>query len=174
MILAVVIITILMTAGSPDLYSVIRAQRKVWFVVPHFPLFILYILASCMLLGQAPFDAPKSKRELAGGIYAEYSGSLYVLFLASENILLLLYAALGSVLFLGGTMPLFGIKFLSPFVWLLLKTIALLFVFFLMNFVLPCCRTDRSVNRCFKVYLPFSLVWLTATAGILYLMQKGA
>ncbi len=173
-VLAVVVMTILMTAGAPDLYSVVRAQRKIWFIVPHFPLFVLYLLSAAMMLGQAPFDAPKSKRELAGGVCAEYGGSLYLLFRVCENILLLLCAALGSVLFLGGTMPLFGGTFLPPAVWLLFKTCLLLFILTLMKYVLPGWRTDRLMNMCFKTFLPFALVWLTATAGILYFMQKGA
>lgn len=173
-ILTVVVMTILMTAGAPDLYSVIRAQRKIWFVAPHFPLFVLYLLSVAMLLGQAPFEAPKSKRELAGGVCAEYSGGLYLLFLACENILLLLCAALGSVLFLGGTMPLFGPAGLPPFAWLAIKTCLLLFILTLMKYVLPSWRTDRLMNMCFKVFLPFALVWLAGTAGILYFMQKGA
>ena len=172
-VLAVVVMTILMTAGAPDLYSVIKAQRKIWFVVPHFPLFVLYMLSVAMLLGLAPFKGPKSERELAGGIYAEYGGSLYLLFIAGENILLLLCAALGSVLFLGGTIPLFETAVLPAFVWLLLKTGLLVFVFILMDCTLPCYRTDRLMNVCFKVFLPFALVWLAVTAGYLYLLQTG-
>ena len=172
-ILAVVVMTILMTAGASDLYSVIRAQRSVLFVLPHFPLFVLYLLSVAMLLGQAPFEAPKSKRELAGGINAEYGGSLYLLFWLCENILLLLFSALGSILFLGGTLPLFSADFLPPTAWLLLKTCLLIVVFTLMKYVLPDWKTDRVINMCFKVFLPLSLIWLTATAGILYVMQGG-
>lgn len=173
-VLAVVVMTILMTAGASDLYSVIRAQRKIWFVIPHFPLFVLFLLSVAMLLGQAPFQSPKSKRELAGGVCAEYGGSLYLLFWVCENILLLLCSTLGGVLFLGGTMPLFAADFLSPTAWLILKTGLLIFVFTLMKYALPCWKTDRVMNMCFKFFLPFALIWLTATAGILYFMQKGA
>lgn len=173
-ILAVVVMTILMTAGASDLYSVIRAQRKIWFVLPHFPLFVLYLWSSAMLLGQAPFEAPKSKRELAGGVYAEYGGSLYLLFLISENILMLLCAALGSILFLGGTNPLFATAVIPPALWLLLKTVVFLFVLTLMKYVLPSWRTDKLMNMCFKSFLPFALIWLAITASVLYFMQEGA
>lgn len=173
-VLAVVVVTVLMTAGAADLHSVILAQRKMWFVVPHFPLFVLYLLSVAMLTGQAPFETPKSERELAGGVYAEYGGGLYLLFLIGENILLLLCAALGGVLFLGGTMPYLQSEGLPAFVCLSVKTCLLLFVFTLMKCVLPSWRTDRLMNVCFKVFLPFALVWLTATAGVLYFLQRGA
>lgn len=168
-ILALVVVTILMTAGGSDLQAVMRAQRHVWFVVPHFPLFILYILSVTMMLAQAPFGSPKSDLELAGGIYSEYSGALYVLFLISENVLLLLCAVMGSFLFLGGTMPLFGMDY--PETVLMVKTVFLLFVFLLIKETLPSWRTDKIMHISFKICLPFALVWLTVTAGALYFVQ---
>ena len=170
-VLAVVVVTVLMTAGGSDLFSVIQAQRRVWFAVPHFPLFVLYLLCSAMMLAQAPFGAPKSVRELAGGIYAEYSGALYALFLIAENILLLLCSSVGSILFLGGTLPLFGKDILSPVFWLAIKTIFLIFVLTLMRCAMPSWRTDKVMNISFKLFLPFSLAWLTLTAGFLYCIQ---
>ncbi|MBR1778458.1 MAG: NADH-quinone oxidoreductase subunit H [Alphaproteobacteria bacterium] len=172
-LLAVVVVTILMTAGGSDLPSIMSAQRHLWFIVPHFPMFVLYLLASGMMLAWAPFGAPKSERELAGGIYAEYSGALYALFLMAENILLLLCSVVGSVLFLGGTMPLFDEDFLSPSVWLVLKTAFLMFVLTLMRCALPSWRTDKVMNVSFKLCLPFALIWLTLTAGVLCFMQEG-
>lgn len=168
-ILALVVVTILMTAGGSDLQSVMRAQQYVWFIVPHFPLFILYILSVAMMLAQAPFGSPKSDLELAGGIYSEYSGALYVLFLISENILLLLCAVMGSFLFLGGTMPFFGLDY--PEAVLMMKTLFLLFVFTLIKETLPSWRTDKIMHIGFKICLPFALVWLTVTAGTLYFIQ---
>lgn len=172
-VLAVIVMTILMTAGASDLYSVIRAQRNIWFVLPHFPLFVLYLLSVALLLGQAPFQSAKSKRELAGGVYAEYGGGLYALFLICENILLLLFAALGSVLFFAGTMPLFGIEKIPPLAWLILKTFFLVFVLALMKYTLPSWRTDKVIVRCFKIYMPFALSWLSLTACVLYMIQWG-
>ena len=169
-VLTVVVVTILMTAGGTDLKTIIQAQRHVWFIVFHFPLFVLYLLATAMMLVQAPFGSPKSNLELAGGIYAEYSGALYALFLVAENILLLLCAAVGSVLFLGGTMPLFGAE---SEIWLVVKTVLVLFVLILIRKTLPSWRTDKIVNVSFKVYLPFAFVWLTATAGVLCFIHGG-
>lgn len=168
-VLAIVIVTVLMTAGGSDLQTVMRSQKHLWFVVPHFPLFVLYLLSSAMLLAHAPFGSPKSDRELAGGVYSEYSGALYMLFLVSENVLLLLCAAVGSILFLGGTMPLFGLAY--PKVWMAVKTAVLLVVLILVKETLPVWKTDRIINISFKTYLPFSLAWMAATAGILYFTQ---
>ena len=172
-VLAVVVVTVLMTAGGSDMYSVMLAQKGMWFVVPHFPLFVLYLMCSSMILAQAPFGSPKSSRELAGGLYAEYSGALYALFLFAENTLLLLCSAVGSILFLGGTLPLFGGNLFSPVVWLALKTLFLIVILTLMRCTLPSWRTDKVMNICFKLCLPFSLMWLTITAGLLYFLQGG-
>lgn len=172
-VLAIVLITVLMTAGGSDMYSVIYAQKRIWFVVPHFPMFVLYLLCSGMILAQAPFGSPKSVHELAGGVYAEYSGSLYALFLFAENILQMLCATVGTILFLGGTLPLFGGDMFSPVVWFAVKTLFLIFILTLMRCTLPCWRTDKVTDICFKFCLPFSLVWMTLTAGVLYFIQGG-
>ena len=168
-VLAVVIVTVLMTAGGSDLQTVMNAQKRLWFVVPHFPLFVLYLLSASMLLAQAPFGSPKSDRELAGGIYSEYSGALYVLFRVSENILLLLCAAVGGILFLGGTMPLFGTAVSVN--WLAVKTFFLLLLLTLIKGALPNWKTDKIVNDSFKKYLPFALSWLTLSAVVLCIAQ---
>lgn len=170
-VLAVVFVTILMTAGGSDLQTVMRAQQGMWFIVPHFPLFVLYVISVEMMLAQAPFGAPKSDRELSGGIYSEYSGALRVLFLIAENILMLLCATVGSILFLGGTMPVFDIG--SPEAWLMMKTFFLLFVLTLIRSTLPNWRTESVVNMSYKICLPFALVWLTLTAGVLYRLHAG-
>lgn len=170
-VLTVVVVTILMTAGGTDMQTVIRAQKHLWFIVPHFPLFILYLLSTSMMLAQAPFGSPKSNRELSGGIYSEYGGALYALFLISENVLTLLCAVVGSILFLGGTEPLFGVE--RQEVWLAAKTAGILFVLMLMKECLPDWRTDRIIDISFKKYLPFSLAWLTVTASVLYCFQGG-
>lgn len=172
-VLAVIAVTVLMSAGASDMYSVIYAQKKIWFVVPHFPLFVLYLMCTSMMLAQAPFGAPKSAHELAGGIYAEYGGALYALFLFAENILQMMCAAVGTILFLGGTLPLFGGGMLPPAAWFAMKTLFLIFVLTLMRCTLPCWRTDKVMNISFKFCLPFSLIWLALTAGILYFIQGG-
>ena len=170
-VLAVVFVTILMTAGGSDLQTVMRAQKGLWFIVPHFPLFVLYVMAVDMMLAQAPFGAPKSDRELGGGIYSEYSGALHVLFLFAENILMLLCATVGSILFLGGTLPLFDAG--TPEAWLMIKTFLLLFVLTLVRGTFPSWRAENVVNMSFKVCLPFSLAWLTVTAIVLYRIHAG-
>ena len=164
-VLAVVVMTILMTAGAGDLYSVIGAQRKMWFVLPHFPLFVLYLATVAATVGLSPFSAPKSERGLAGGVYAEYGGAPLLFFKTAENISLLLFSMLGAVLFLGGTLPVFS-GAASP-LWLMGKTVALLVLFLVADAVLPDLRTDRTVNLNFKFFLPFSLFWLAATAAVL-------
>lgn len=164
-VLAVVVMTILMTAGAGDLYSVIKAQRKVWFVLPHFPLFVLYLATVAATIGIAPFSAPKSGRGLAGGVFAGYGGAPLLFFETADNILLLLFSMLGAVLFLGGTRPVFcGGE--SP-LWLIGKTVALLELFLVADAVLPDLRTDRTVDLNFKFFLPFALFWLAATAAVL-------
>lgn len=174
LVLAVVVVTVLMTAGGSELSFVMHAQEHLWFIVPHFPLFVLYLMASAMMLAQAPFGSPKSTRELAGGVYAEYSGALLALFLIAENILLLLCSVVASVLFLGGTQPLFGIDILPSVVWLGLKTVLVIFVLTLMRCALPSWRTDRIMHISFKMCLPFALIWLTMTAVVLSVVQGGA
>ncbi len=170
-VLALVIMTILMTAGASDLENVVLAQKNIWFIVPHFPLFVLYLLCVAMLLGQAPFESAKSKKELASGIYAEYSGSLYLLFLLAEDILLLLGGIVGSILFLGGTMPFGSANGWGAFVCLTLKTLLVIFILTLIKYAFPNWRTDKLLQMTFKLFVPFALLWLIMTAGALYFMQ---
>lgn len=173
LILAAVFVTVLMSAGTGDLYRIIQAQAGAWFAFVHFPLFVLYLLCVAMLTAQAPFGAPKSERDLAGGVYAEYGGFPYLLFLMGEDVLTLLCAVSGAVLFLGGTLPVFGIGGVPAVVWLGGKTAAVVFVLTLMQTALPAWRTDRLMNMCFKAFLPLALAWLAGTAVVLYFMRQG-
>ncbi len=172
---ALIIIIISMSAGASDLYSVVEAQKKVWFIFPHFPLFVLYMLSCLMLLSFPPFGSPKAKRELAGGIFAEYSGALYLLFLIAQNLFLILCCALGSLLFLGAGLPfLKGIDFgLSPLVLFLFKTLFLVFLFTLVKASFPNWKIDYVINKSFQIFIPFAFLWFVATACFLFLFSGG-
>lgn len=173
LILVMSALIIMMSSETANLSLIVDAQRKVWFIFPHFPVFILYIISFSMIMISSPFEAPKSKKEIASGIYSEYSGGLYLFYVCSDYLLLLLGSILGSLLFLGGGLPFFALPAGSPVFWLAVKSIMMLFVFVLTQSVLPNYKTSQIMQLSYKVFLPFLFAWVLLTAGIILIAEGG-
>ena len=175
LVLTLAATVVLMSAGSANLSAIVAAQDEFWYIVPHFPVFVLFILCCSMMLAQAPFEGPKSQKELASGIYSEYSGTLYFFFLCADRILLLLAAVLGTILFLGGWQPVFAEPGrMPPFVWLAAKTVGFLFILIMVRTVLPSYRTDQLMRMSYKIFLPFAVIWVFLTAAAVLAFGGGA
>ena len=165
-----VIVTVMLAVGSLNLSDVVRAQERVWFFIPLFPMFIIFVVSALAETNRAPFDLPEAEAELVSGYNVEYSSMIFALFFLGEYLNMILMAGMTSVLFLGGWLPPFGF---APFtwipgvVWFALKIALVLFVFLWVRATLPRYRYDQLMRLGWKVFLPFSLLWVVVTAGAL-------
>ena len=168
--IGVIIINVLLCVGSLNLSDIVLAQEKIWFVIPLFPMFVIFFISSLAETNRPPFDLPEAEAELVAGYQTEYSGMMYAMFWLGEYANILLMCALGSILFLGGWLapmdiPLFDI--VLPPVWLILKILFLFVLFALIKAIVPRYRYDQLMRLGWKVFLPFSLIWVVLTSGYL-------
>ncbi len=168
--IGVIIINVLLCVGSLNLSDIVLAQEKIWFVIPLFPMFVIFFISSLAETNRPPFDLPEAEAELVAGYQTEYSGMMYAMFWLGEYANILLMCALGSILFLGGWLapmdiPLFDM--VPPPVWLILKILFLFVLFALIKAIVPRYRYDQLMRLGWKVFLPFSLIWVVLTSGYL-------
>ncbi|MEQ9811397.1 MAG: NADH-quinone oxidoreductase subunit NuoH [Azospirillaceae bacterium] len=165
-----VIISVLLCVGSLNLSDIVRAQETVWFAVPLFPMFVVFFVSALAETNRAPFDLPEGESEITGGFMVEYSSMTYALFFLGEYANMILMSGMTTILFLGGWLAPFGF---APFtwipgvVWFVLKICFCLFIFIWVRATMPRYRYDQLMRLGWKVYLPFSLFWVVATAGVL-------
>jgi NADH-quinone oxidoreductase subunit H len=165
-----VIICVLLTVGSLNLSDIVRAQEKMWFFVPHFPMFIVFFISALAETNRPPFDLPEAESELVAGYQVEYSSTPYLLFMIGEYLNIVLMCAMTSILFLGGWLPPLNIVpfTLVPGVfWFILKVCFVFFMFAMVKAIVPRYRYDQLMRLGWKVFLPFSLFWVVLTAGVL-------
>ena len=165
-----VIITVLLCVGSLNLTDIVLAQKTIWFAVPLFPMFVVFFISALAETNRSPFDLPEGESELVAGYFVEYSSMSFALFYLGEYAQMILMSAMTSILFLGGWLPPADI---APFnwipgpIWFALKIAACLFVFLWVRATLPRYRYDQLMRLGWKVFLPLSLFWVVATAGVL-------
>jgi len=165
-----VIISVLLCVGSLNLSDVVRAQETVWFAIPLFPMFVVFFVSALAETNRAPFDLPEGESEITGGFMVEYSSMTYALFFLGEYANMILMSGMTTILFLGGWLAPFGF---APFtwipgvIWFALKVAFCLFIFIWVRATLPRYRYDQLMRLGWKVFLPFSLFWVVATAGVL-------
>jgi NADH-quinone oxidoreductase subunit H len=168
--IGLIIISVLLSAGSLNLSDIVRAQSTVWYIVPHFPMFMLFVVSMLAETNRHPFDLPEDEATLVTGYNVEYSSMAFALFFLGEYANMILMSAICAVLFLGGWLPPFGI---FPFtlipgpIWLILKICLVLFIFIWARATLPRYRYDQLMRLGWKVFLPLSLLWVVLTAGVL-------
>jgi len=132
---------VVMLAGSFSLRDIVLAQRRIWFVVPQFAGFAVFLVAGAAEMRRLPFDLPEAENELVAGYHAEYSGMKFGMFYVGEYLGLTLISGLVVTLFFGGWL---GPAFLPPFVWFFLKTGVLVAFFILVRGSLPRPRYDPA------------------------------
>jgi NADH-quinone oxidoreductase subunit H len=165
-----VIITVLLCVGSLNLSDVVRAQEGMWFCIPLLPMFVIFFISALAETNRHPFDLPEAEAELVAGYQVEYSSMSFALFFLGEYMNMILMSGMTAVLFLGGWLPPFDF---APFtwipgpIWFALKISVLLFVFIWVRATLPRYRYDQLMRLGWKVFLPFSLLWVAVTAGAL-------
>ena len=168
--IGLVIITVLLCVGSLNISDIVRAQTTVWFAVPLLPMFIIFFISALAETNRAPFDLPEGESELVAGFMVEYGSFPYALFFLGEYANMILMSAMTSILFLGGWLPPLD---MAPFtwipgpIWFALKIVFCLFVFIWVRATMPRFRYDQLMRLGWKVFLPFSLLWVVLTAGVL-------
>jgi NADH-quinone oxidoreductase subunit H len=165
-----VIITVLLAVGSLNLSDIVRAQETVWFFIPLFPMFVIFLISALAETNRAPFDLPEAEAELVSGYNVEYSAMTFALFFLGEYANMILMSGMTSILFLGGWLPPFDVApftWIPGIIWFALKVSFVLFVFLWVRATLPRYRYDQLMRLGWKVFLPFSLLWVVVTAGAL-------
>jgi len=165
-----VLVTVLLCAGSLNLSEIVEAQSHVWFAIPLLPMFVIFFISGLAETNRAPFDLVEGESEIVAGYFVEYSAMAFALFYLGEYGNMILMSAMTSVLFLGGWLAPFGI---TPFIWVpgpiwfALKIALVLFCFLWVRATFPRFRYDQLMRLGWKVFLPFSLLWLVLTSGVL-------
>nr|YP_009389230.1 NADH dehydrogenase subunit 1 [Thorea hispida]ARX95974.1 NADH dehydrogenase subunit 1 [Thorea hispida] len=167
--IGLILITILICSGSLNLTEIVLAQQTIWYIIPLFPVFIMFYIAILAETNRAPFDLPEAEAELVAGYNVEYSAMGFALFFLGEYANMIFMCSLTTIFFLGGWLPL-GNFFLSiwipSIIWFSLKTIFLLFGFVWIRASFPRYRYDQLMCLGWKVFLPLALGWVLLVAGI--------
>ena len=169
--IGIIVINVLLCVGSLNLTDIVLAQKEIWFIIPLFPMFVIFFISALAETNRPPFDLPEAEAELVAGYQTEYSGMMYAMFWLGEYANILLMCAMGSILFLGGWLtPLnfFPFDQIPSPVWFILKILFLFLLFALVKAIVPRYRYDQLMKLGWKIFLPFSLVWLVITASYLF------
>lgn len=169
--IGLVIVTVLLCAGSMNLREIVLAQQQLWFCIPLFPMFVVFFISALAETNRAPFDLPEAEAELVNGYNVEYSSMPFALFFLGEYANMILMSAMTAILFLGGWLPPIDIapfNYIPGFVWFAGKIAFVLFLFLWVRATLPRYRYDQLMRLGWKVFLPLSLIWVVLTASVLF------
>ncbi len=156
------LIGVVVLAGSFDLAKIVEAQRKMWFVIPQFLGFVLFLIAGIAETRRLPFDLPEAESELVAGYHSEYSGMKFGMFFVGEYLGVTLISALIAVLFFGGWLG----PWLPPIVWFFIKLFFFICFFILLRASLPRPRFDQLMSWGWKLMLPLALANLLVTGAV--------
>jgi NADH-quinone oxidoreductase subunit H len=172
--MGLVIVCVLLCTGSLNLTDIVMTARPWWVNVLLFPMFIVFVVSILAECNRAPFDLPEGESELSGGFLVEYSAAAFMLFFLAEYANMILMSAMATVLFLGGWLPPFGIEVLAlvpGVIWFGLKVSFILFIYIWVRATLPRYRYDQLMRLGWKIFLPFTLIWVLVMAGSLIYMN---
>lgn len=163
-----IIVTIVICVGSFNLSEIIETQKFVWFVIPFFPLFLMFFVSALAETNRHPFDLPEAEAELVSGYNVEYSAMGFALFSLGEYANMLLMSSLNVILFFGGYLAPFEVlNFIPGAIWFGIKICFFVILFIWMRAALPRYRYDQLMGLGWKVFLPISLTYLMLTFFIL-------
>ena len=169
--IGVIIINVLLCVGSLNLNDIVIAQQNLWFVIPLFPMFVIFFISALAETNRPPFDLPEAEAELVAGYQTEYSGMMYAMFWLGEYANILLMCAMGAILFLGGWLSpieVYPFTLIPGAIWLILKILFLFILFALVKAIVPRYRYDQLMRLGWKIFLPLSLTWVVLTASYLF------
>lgn len=166
--IGLVIVSVVLCVGSLNLTDIVLAQKNHWFVLPLFPMFVVFFISALAETNRLPFDLPEAESELVAGYNVEYSSMPFSMFFLGEYANMILISSFTAILFLGGWLPPFDIALFNAIpgpVWLVTKIFLLLFCFIWVRATLPRYRYDQLMRLGWKVFLPISLIWVVGTAA---------
>ncbi len=169
--IGIIIINVLLCVGSLNLSDIVTAQTNMWFIIPLFPMFVIFFISALAETNRPPFDLPEAEAELVAGYQTEYSGMMYAMFWLGEYANILLMCALGSILFLGGWLSpidLYPFNLIPGIVWFIVKILLLFILFALTKAIVPRYRYDQLMRLGWKIFLPMSLIYVVLTASYLF------
>jgi len=169
--IGIIIINVLLCVGSLNLSDIVLAQQNMWFIIPLFPMFVIFFISALAETNRPPFDLPEAEAELVAGYQTEYSGMMYAMFWLGEYANILLMCALGSILFLGGWLSpidIYPFNLIPGAIWLIFKILLLFILFALVKAVVPRYRYDQLMRLGWKIFLPLSLTYVVLTASYLF------
>ena len=169
--IGVIIINVLLCVGSLNLSDIVKAQENMWFIIPLFPMFVIFFISALAETNRPPFDLPEAEAELVAGYQTEYSGMMYAMFWLGEYANILLMCSLGSILFLGGWLSpidLYPFSIIPAPLWFIFKILILFILFALVKAIVPRYRYDQLMRLGWKIFLPFSLLWVVITSSYLF------
>lgn len=166
--IGLIIIGVVISTGSLNLTAIVQAQSGNygllnWYFIPHFPMVFLFLISALAETNRPPFDLPEAESELVAGYQVEYSSTPFLLFMIGELVAVVMMCALISLLFFGGWLS--PVSFLPDSIfWLILKMLAMFFVFSMVKAITPRYRYDQLMRIGWKVFLPMSLAWVVIVA----------
>jgi len=152
--------------GSLSLTDIVNWQgAHLAFILPQFAGFVIFLVAGFAETNRAPFDLPEADAELVGGYNTEYGGGRFASYYAAEYANIVVVSGLVTTLFLGG----WNLPFVDPPTWVdpivvLVKMIAMIFVFIWVRATLPRLRYDQLMSLGWKVFLPLATLNALVTA----------
>ena len=162
--IGLIIIGVIISTGSMNFGDIVNAQRGdfglfSWYWLPHFPMVFLFFISALAETNRPPFDLPEAESELVAGYQVEYSSTPFLLFMIGELVAVVLMCALVTLLFLGGWLsPIPGLP--DGILWMIAKMLVVFFMFAMIKAITPRYRYDQLMRLGWKVFLPFSLVWV--------------
>lgn len=168
--MGLVIVTVILCTGSMNLSEIVLADRPLWMILLLIPMLGVFLISILAETNRPPFDLPEGESELSGGFMVEYSAGTFVLFFLGEYMNMVLMSAITAILFLGGWKVPFGIEaldFVPGIIWFIAKISLVLFFFFWARATFPRYRYDQLMRLGWKVFLPFSFIWVVIVAGTL-------
>jgi NADH-quinone oxidoreductase subunit H len=169
------LVGVLMASGSLNIGDIVRAQSggfSNWFLLPLFPLFVVYWISGVAETNRAPFDVAEGESEIVAGFHVEYSGVAFALFFLAEYANMILISTLTAVFFFGGwASPFEGWTFLEDvgwlswltaggLHWLFIKMCFFMYTFFWLRATFPRYRYDQIMRLGWKVFIPVTIVWI--------------
>jgi NADH-quinone oxidoreductase subunit H len=165
-----IIITVLLCVGSLNLTDIVLAQKAIWFMIPLFPMFLMFFISALAETNRHPFDLPEAEAELVAGYNVEYSGMGFALFFLGEYANMILMSSVTVILFMGGWLPpldILPLNLVPGPIWFALKTLIFVSLFVWARAAYPRYRYDQLMRLGWKIFLPISLAWVLLTAGTL-------
>jgi len=170
------LVCVLMMSQSLNLGDIVKGQQGAsmlnWYLIPLFPMFLVYFISGVAETNRAPFDVAEGESEIVAGFHVEYSGMAFTVFFLAEYSNMILVAMLASIIFLGGWLPPVNVApftLVPGFIWLVLKASFLLFCFLWFRATFPRYRYDQIMRLGWKVFIPITLVWIVVLGLVMQL-----